>query len=391
MKKYRSKTLLLAGFLGSALLFSACAEKHVSTSSISTTPAGTGAETHSVKITQDDSEKAVDTEPAEVPPKAGLIRSSLTHEWITEDAEAQRPLACMFPTDKKAQPQYGIDRAEILYEILEEGDMSRQMMIIKDWKDLNRIGNFRSIRDYYVQTGLEWDPIFLHAGGPEVFVKEILTRKDVDNINGVGGPMGPDYGAYFRIPEGSRSEHTLYSDASHLQKALEKSGFQSTHRDFYVANHFRFSHGDTVNDLSDYANAFPAAVIDMSGSFPVSKSTYTYNPEDHQYYRSMYNTAQRDAISGNQLHFANVLVEACYWGDRGLSYKLFQTIDSGRHGYFFTEGKMIPVTWKKTSEYEPTRFYDANGQEIRLNTGRTAINIIRDGTDYFLVDGTRYE
>lgn len=389
MKKSHS-SLLFTGLLCVSLSFCACGKKQSPDPASETTVQHPETSGTIVKIQQETNSENTSEAP-ETPPQPGMVRSSLTHEWVTAEEEAKRPLACMFPTDKKAQPQYGIDRAEILYEILEEGDMSRQMMIIKDWEDLSRIGNFRSIRDYYVTTGLEWDPIFLHAGGPEVFVKDLLTRSDVDNINGVGGPMGPDYGAYFRVPEGSKSEHTLYSDASHLKNALEKSGFQMTHKDLYQSDHFLFSYGDTVNDLSAYPEAIPAETVDLSGAFPVSRSTYIYHPDDHQYYRTMYDAAQRDAISGTQLHFSNVLIEACHWGDRGLSYKLFQTIDSGRHGYFITEGKMIPVTWEKKSEYEPTHFYDTNGKEIRLNTGRTAINVIRDQTDYFTVDGNRYE
>ena len=61
----------------------------------------------------------------------------------------------MYPTDKKAQPQYGLDRVEVFYEIMEEGSMSRQMGILLDWEDLGRIGNLRSIRDYFIYEALD--------------------------------------------------------------------------------------------------------------------------------------------------------------------------------------------------------------------------------------------
>ena len=143
-------------------------------------------------------------EPEPIPepePEPELPRSPLTGKVMDEELLKQRPLAFMFPINKQAQPQYGLDRVDVFYEIMEEGNMSRQMGIMQDWQDLERIGNVRSIRSYFVYEALEWDPIIIHFGGPSDYTGEILSRDDVDNINGTGHPsMGPDYGAFYRIP-----------------------------------------------------------------------------------------------------------------------------------------------------------------------------------------------
>ena len=52
---------------------------------------------------------------------------------------------------------------------------------------------------------------------------------------------------------------------------------------------------------------------------------------------------------------------------------------------------MIHVTWNKEDDYEPTVFYDDNGDEVVVNQGRTMIFIIRDDTDWFEIDGTYYD
>ena len=137
--------------------------------------------------------------------------SVLTGEAIDPDLAKQRPIAVMFPIDKEAQPQYGLSNVDVFYEIIEEGNMSRQMGIIQDWQNLERIGNIRSIRSYFVYEALEWDPIIIHYGGPIDYTKDILTRADVDNINGVGGVLGSDYGCFYRVPAWSTSEHTAYT------------------------------------------------------------------------------------------------------------------------------------------------------------------------------------
>ncbi|MBQ3318016.1 MAG: DUF3048 domain-containing protein, partial [Spirochaetales bacterium] len=142
----------------------------------------------------------------DAPPAEGMVRSYFTNQWVDEEVNKTRPLAVMYPINKEAQPQYGLSNVAVFYEIMEEGSMSRQMGILEDWAGLDRIGNVRSIRDYFVYAALEYDPIIVHYGGPELYVKTILTRSDVDNLNGVGGVMGSDYGAFFRVPEGSTSE-----------------------------------------------------------------------------------------------------------------------------------------------------------------------------------------
>ena len=112
--------------------------------------------------------------------------SVLTGEAIEPEIAKQRPIAVMYPIDKAAQPQYGLSNVDVFYEMPEEGNMSRQMGIIQDWQNLKRIGNIRSIRSYFVYEALEWDPIIIHYGGPIDYTIDILTREDLDNINGVG-------------------------------------------------------------------------------------------------------------------------------------------------------------------------------------------------------------
>lgn len=41
---------------------------------------------------------------------------------------------------------------------------------------------------------------------------------------------------------------------------------------------------------------------------------------------------------------------------------------------------------EKTADYEPTKYYDDDGNEIEFNTGKTMICIIEDG-DSFSADG----
>lgn len=42
-------------------------------------------------------------------------------------------------------------------------------------------------------------------------------------------------------------------------------------------------------------------------------------------------------------------------------------------GYYISEGKMVPITWSKAGMYDPLKFFDANGNELQLNRGKSYI------------------
>ncbi|MBQ9612670.1 MAG: DUF3048 domain-containing protein [Lachnospiraceae bacterium] len=315
-------------------------------------------------------------------PAEGMVRSLLTNEWIDADLADQRPLAFMYPINKEAQPQYGLDAIDIFYEIMEEDGMSRQMGIMQDWKGIERIGNVRSIRDYFVYAALEYDPIIVHFGGPELYVKDILTRSDVENINGVGGVMGGDYGAFWRDNPNNvanlASEHTAYTNSEKLVAACEQAGFQLNHRDVYEPDHFKFTHKNAKNTLSQYDSAVPAKDIYLAEAYPTTKPELKYNEEDHLYYREIYGQPQVDGTTGNQLAFENVIIQWTYYKVRDAKgYLAFRMHDVTHDGFFITEGKMIHVTWKKEGDYKPTKYYDDNGEEITFNQGKTMIFVVQ--------------
>ena len=353
----------------------------------------------STEASTEEEEPVVEEEDPDLPPEEGMVRDFFTNEWVDGDQNTKRPLAVMYPVNKQAQPQYGLDKVRVFYEIMEEGDMSRQMGILEEWENLDRIGNIRSIRDYFIYAALEYDPIIIHYGGPELYLYEnggLLnpnTRSDIDNINGVGGKMGSDGGAFFRVPAGSTSEHTAFTDGEHVQAAMEKLKYQATHKGAYIGEkHFQFASAKEPNTLEKYGSeAVSAKEVDMAGSYPATKSALSYNEDDGLYYKTLYGNKQVDAESGNQLSFKNIVIQSTYYEKRDAKgYLAFKMHDTTRDGYFITEGKMIHINWKKTDDYEPTRYYDDNGEEVLFNTGRTMIFVVKqDGS--FTVDGEKIQ
>lgn len=309
------------------------------------------------------------------------VRSIYTNELIPASLANLRPIAIMMPTDKAAQPSYGIGNAKILYEIMEEGNISRQLAIIDNWHGLSQIGNIRSCRDYYIPQACEWDPILIHFGGV-CYMDGKINAPHINNLSGtyeygVGGEM-PGAGYFFRTSD-KKAPHNAYIGAEGITKACEKLGYSLTVRpEYYNASHFTFANG--VNTLEQYGNAVPGNVIDLSEIFSYTKSYFTYDASTGLYYKNIHGGAHTDALTGQQLTFSNVIIQNTNWAKRDANgYLTFQNIDSTSDGYYFTKGRGIHITWTKTSDYAPTKYYDDNGNEIQINEGKTYIAIAQKG------------
>lgn len=369
------KTILLTAFtLSAALFLFGCGNKKEENIIEEVTLENTE-EKASVEQTAD---TAVDED---VPPEEGMVRSKLTNEWVSADVGKLRPLAVMIPNDKSALPHYNISNADVLYECLVEGEMTRLMGIFGDWTNLERVGNIRSCRDYYVYWAFEWDAIYCHAGGP-FYIDEVIGRKDTNNINALVAPAG----VFYRTSDRSAPQN-LYLDGADIVAEANRLGYELTPRASYSDDtHFQFTSIAKPNNLEEYGSeAVNATKIDLANAYPVTQTWFEYNAGDGLYYRFQKPSggAHIDAATEEQLAFKNVLIQFTYHevrDDNG--YLAFQCSDTSRDGWYFTNGKGIHVNWKKTSDYGATRYYDDNGKEITLNTGKTMICIVQDGDTF---------
>lgn len=318
--------------------------------------------------TDPDNQEEPSTAEEEIP--AGYVRSSLTNELVTENVYLHRPIAIMVPMDKVAQPQYNISKAGVVYECLVESSITRTMCVIEDWQGLDKIGNVRSARDYFIYWMFEWDAILLHDGGP-FYINDLIAQSTTDNISGRG----------FR--DSSRSApHNEYYSADIVNQYIENYNYTPWHRtEVWDEEHFIFAANGGQTDLTEnYSDAVEVYTVDLSKCYPVTHSTFKYDPDKNLYYRYIYGEPHMDAATNQQLAFSNIILQNTYGESRDAKdYRIYQCHDTTRDGWFITNGHAIHVTWEKTTDYGATRYYDDNGNEIELSTGKTMICILQDG------------
>ena len=300
-------------------------------------------------------------------PHAGMVRSALTNEWIAKEIDETRPIAVMMNNLLPGTPQSSINKAGVVYELKVEGNITRLLAIIEDWKGLDKIGSVRSARKTYVFLQMEWDPIYLHFGNSNV-AQPFLNRADVLNLDG----MLYEGKVYYRSTD-RKAPHNAYASAEGILWGVEHKNYSLQHADHYVRDHFKFADDDAPTLLSDGTDARI-----VRPGYQENTPWFQYNADDGLYYRFQYGKEHIDNVDNKQITCKNIILQYCaseVVDDAG--HKVFTIHGSGK-GYFITNGKAVPITWKKNGDYDPTRFYYQNGEEIKLNTGKTWICIVRN-------------
>ena len=125
-------------------------------------------------------DKQVQTKQQENEPQAtknpyeGMVKSELTGKYIKPSVAKKRPYAIMINNIEYAfRNQKGTSKADIIYEALAEGGITRMMAVYEDVSKVKKIGSVRSARHYYVQFAKEWDAIFCHFGHTKYAVSKI--------------------------------------------------------------------------------------------------------------------------------------------------------------------------------------------------------------------------
>lgn len=299
-----------------------------------------------------------------IPPNS--YRSELTNEWISDSLKDQRPVAIMVDNEKTALDHYGLTQADIVYEMMNStanGEVTRFMAIVKDWENITRFGSIRSTRPTNLMIAPEYNAILIHDGGP-FYIEPFLSNPWVDNLSG----------GFARIDNGKSREFTEYVTEGEIADRIESAGYDREYNEYYEGAHWKFS--NDLLDLSTEYNSTECTLIDLP--FPHNSSELEYDEESGTYLYYEYGMAHIDPENDDtQLAFTNVILQCADVNKfDDLGYMQFNLINESGSGYYITGGQAIPITWEKGMDTEPTKYYNSDGEEITLNTGKTYIALV---------------
>ncbi|WP_258535508.1 DUF3048 domain-containing protein [Bacillus sp. 03113] len=270
-----------------------------------------------------------------------------------------RAIAVMVNNHPSARPQSGLYKADIVYELLAEGSITRFLAIFQS-EQPNIIGPVRSAREYYIKLAKGYNSLYI-AHGYSAQAKELLDSGYINHLNG----MQYD-GTLFERASFRKAPHNSYIQYKNILKGAEQLHYEM----------------DTpppsltflTNEEIDHLNGEAANSVKISYySDPVFSSIFEYDPSIEKYKRFSNGEQTVDYDTKNPVLVDNVLIlEADHKVIEGSGYREIN-LTSGGKAYFLQKGKWYEVEWmNKDGRIIPVR----NGKDVGFVPGKTWINVV---------------
>jgi hypothetical protein len=294
------------------------------------------------------------------------------------------PLGVMINNHVDARPQSCLNNADIVYEAVAEGGITRFLAIFHT-KDCEKLGPVRSARVYFEDWLAEYNGIYAHWGAayqdkndPSVTYPEADAYLKVNELN------MPDLDqmwvgdlAYWREDRpGKATEHTGYTATGKLWEAFKIKYPENDWRIVLPFDSWKFK-----NDI-EVAKRPQKGVLDFNfwDSITGYNVRWEYIPESNSYRRYQSNEVIKDADTGNEIEAKNVIVQfqkETSVGDKK-NHLLYQTLGTGE-AQIYCDGQKINAVWSKQSPRSRTKYFDLAGNPVELVRGQIWVEIVPSG------------
>jgi hypothetical protein len=255
----------------------------------------------------------------------------------------------------QAHPQYGINEADVVYEEIAEGGITRLAAIFNSNLPTT-VGPVRSVRRTDREIVFPIGGIFAFSGGAQYAISSIETApvKLIDEAT-AGAAM-------FRSAK-RQPPHNLFANAALLMKEGGKV--------------------HTPPALFTYvprsAPAFGAPVTSFTVNFLAGFATsYQWDAKTHDWPRSIFGEPDVTA-TGVRVAPTNVIVmNVKYFGGVGVEGSYAQMVGSGP-AEIFSDGRLQKGTWFRRNIRLPTAYRNASGKVIALRPGQTWVELLAAG------------
>lgn len=279
----------------------------------------------------------------------------------TQSAIQARVVAVKVENSAEARPQSGLNDADVVYESLAEGGVTRFNALFHS-KLPEVIGPVRSARMSDITIVPQYGALFFFSGASR-FVNGALENAGLPLLSEDAGVSRPYYRSSLR-----RSPHNLYLKGELAREEGRLRGFPPTQSLLPLAFDPRSSaQTTTVTSIG----------IPFSTLTPV---TWTYDPAAEVYLRDIKGVPQTDAATDEQIRAKNVVVlwavmRSTGHGDvnRNPTYDIVLT--GTNRASVFRSGQRFDGMWSATAA-DPPVFKDAKGNAIELAPGNSWFEVI---------------
>ncbi|MBI4058922.1 DUF3048 domain-containing protein [Candidatus Microgenomates bacterium] len=313
--------------------------------------------------------------------------------------EKRRPLTVMIENHAEARPQSGITSADVVYEAVAEGGITRFLAIFYCGAAAEDVllAPVRSVRVYYIDWASEYGekPIFAHVGGANdlnVTGDTVKAARAIEKLVDIGWRVkgGNDFDTgldsgfplfarnYDRLDHPVATEHTMTMSTDLAYKQAEERGFGNKDKKGKAWDSqfvlWKFKDAASVGQVTKVSFPFWQNQVDYDVVWILDAATGLWKRENG-------GKPHTDLNNNEQIQAANVVI--MFTKEQGPVDKnkhlLYQTTGSGE-AIIFQNGNVIRGTWKKADRTSRTKFVDTAGKEIPFVPGKIWIEVLPTGT-----------
>lgn len=307
--------------------------------------------------------------------------------------EKRRPLFVMIENSPDARPQSGLSRADVVFEALAEGGVTRfgAVFYCAAQKQEVVVAPVRSARTYFVDWASGFNlPMYVHVGGanlagPVDALGQIRKygwslQNDIDQFS-------EGYPTFVRnetrIPgKKVATEHTMESSTEKLWLVASERDWTNLDPEGneWTEGYVPFEFEDTSEDVSP--GSVTAVSYDFWSGYEQYSVSWSYDSQTDRYLRTMGGEKHIDLENNEPVSAATVIVLKTV--EKGpvdeLKHMLYDTIGKGK-ALIFKHGEMIEANWSKKSRTSQITFSDNQGADVPLARGPIWISVVGLGNE----------
>jgi len=275
----------------------------------------------------------------------------------TDDEVDYRAFGVMIENSTSARPQTGLYQADVVYEVLSEGTITRFLAFFHSQRP-DRIGPVRSARDYYIFLNNGYDAIYASAGGsPDAFA--LIESGHVDHISGLIYD-----GRFFSRSSDRKAPHNMYTTYEDLVEAANQIGYEVNRP---APGHLLFA-----KEL-EFAVGEEALNFEISYGSTSNNVQYKYDEELKTYRRSNGGVPIEDLETGDPVAPKNVFIVEAPHEVIDKQQRRDIDVEAGGRGYLIQEGLVQEVEWRNV---DGMILPFKNEEQLPFLPGQTWINLI---------------
>lgn len=302
-----------------------------------------------------------------------------------ETWEKNRPLAVMIENHQESRPQSGLSSADVVYEAVAEGGITRFMAVYLCELGDFQVGPVRSARTYFLDWLSEYDALYAHVGGantpgPADALGQIISYKikDLNQFN-IGYPTF--WRDYQRLGKAVATEHTMYSTTHKLWDIGAKRGWVAKDSSG-VGWDVKFTPWSFTDDKPE--NSAGTITVNFWEGQSDYRVEWNFDSSCNCYKRKNNGAEHKDLNNNTQLASKNVIVRfmresRANDGYEGNVHLVYNNKGQGK-ALIFQNGKVIVGQWVKLNRTSREKFIDNKGKEISFVRGQIWLQTVPEGS-----------